>query len=86
MVLDVLDQFTPWGKMAIHLNAEKKLVYHDMKEYAHVVICDSYDIKDIEAHRYLEAFDEKFMDAYNQYRHEGDLPELAAIDFDLVQD
>ena len=85
MVLDNLDSFQQWGKQSVHLNAEKKLVYHDMKEYAHVAICDSYDIKDIEAHRFLEAFDERFMEAYNGYRHEGDLPELTAIEFDVLQ-
>ena len=65
LALQHMHEFRVWGKEVIHLNAEQKLVYHDLKEYADVCICDSFDIKDIEAHRFLDAFEEKFQEIYN---------------------
>ena len=50
--------FTRWGKKVVHLTAEQKLVYHDHKEHAYLCIAESYDIKDIEAHRFLDSFEE----------------------------
>ena len=57
IVKDKLDGFKEWGKAVIHLTAEQKMVYHDKKSIAVTCICDDYDIKDIEAHRFLDAYE-----------------------------
>ena len=57
-VLEHVAEFETWGKQSIHLTSETKLVYADQKDYAFALVCHSYDIKDIEAHRYLDALQE----------------------------
>ena len=48
-----------------------------------MIIANSYDIKDIEAHRFLEAFEGNIQDQIGEYNNNSGvpLPELAVIDF-----
>ena len=43
-----------YGRKADHLSSELSMAYRDEGTHTYAIIYDSYDIKDIEASRFLE--------------------------------
>lgn len=57
--------FIQWAKKVIVLDAERNLTYKDMNTYAVCCIATSYDVKDAEAHAFLQNFEGHILEATN---------------------
>jgi len=50
--------FVQWAKRVINLDAERNLTYRDMNTHAFCCISTAYDVRDAEAHAFLQNFEE----------------------------
>ena len=57
-VVDYHDKFERFGKKFIALSAELHLSYRDQSQYTFACISTAYDIKELEAQKFLEKVDE----------------------------
>ena len=58
-VLKYIDQFVVFGKKYVNLDSERNLSYRNEKTYSVVCISEAYDIKEMEAQKFLEKVDMK---------------------------
>lgn len=63
MVVNSHFNFIQWAKKVINIDAERNLTYHDKNTYAVCCISTAYDVKDGEAHAYLQQFDNEIQSA-----------------------
>lgn len=63
-------EFVQWSKKVFNLDAERNLTYQDKNTYAVACISTAYDVKDAEAHAYLQEFEGQILEAMH---HPSDL-------------
>ena len=64
-ILNNYDKFDRFGRKQVHLDSELSLSYRDQKSYAVACIANSYDIKGLEAQKYLEKVEELILEHLN---------------------
>ncbi len=65
MVVNSHFNFIQWAKKVINIDSERNLTYHDKNTYAVCCISTAYDVKDAEAHAYLQQFENEILNAIN---------------------